>query len=320
MTSNQPPKEPESPSAEEVWDIEDRGFVAPQYGLHGKGTGNKGPRTSVYVVDASPIMAIRRCRSNEIEKAKEDAFYKSPMNPFEVLDFLCKPKRNTMLLTHTVLKELLHNDGVCFGLADHDEKLSLSVSPTASRYPAQRQFAKWMRDHQSDIRLYRSVDDMLSAGEFDVAKGGIVIVDDKAFEDPPLNELGLYPAPPRNAGEKSILTMADMIANRYHSIGGKGYCVIGDDKDLMAPINNLGLEHLGQRTPKVFPLAVVMAALSRNGLWNPEKDTAMQRMLADQNKVLSKSVSDQLGNRVSSLSQYFTLSPEEQRSASDRER
>ena len=293
---------------------------APHLGILGgeQWAGKKAGRVSVFVLDSTPIIQMREGKARQIEAAQQQqSVPASQFDPFSILNYLSKSGQNTLILTHTVLRELMRNGAQSYGIGQTpDGTLALNTDSGRfdPKFKAARLFVDWLDAHKDQIRLYPSTQAMLDAGEFDQAKGGIVIVDDPQFRSKrarseyPRN--GTYSTTPPNAGEASIITLCDQIERHYDAQMGKGFAVIGMDKDLRAPINNLGLEHPGARTPKVFNLKITMSALCRANIVNPDLEAEMYELLCRKND--PKRSPDMLdGNdrsRITTLIKHFTRS------------
>lgn len=251
-----------------------KGLSAPHLGIANT---SKGPRRSIFVMDAQPIIQIREA-CNKMKMGNN-----TPFHPTDIMNILSEPNKRTLVLTHTVLRELMRSDNEkekrSFGLS-RDEKgdLGFHVSKDTLGYAGPRWLHDLLNANHEHLRCYDSVESMLEAGEFEQQRGGMVIVDDSSFSGhQPINHEGIYPAPKgedgspiTDMGEKSIVQMAHMIDDYYDVSkdrpNGVGYAIIGMDKDLLKPIHDLSISRVNKRHPKTFNLKTLIGVLHENNL------------------------------------------------------
>jgi len=304
------PKDLFLPPAFSVADVDHEGILAPHLGIglahHDQTT--HGSRVAVSVVDAAAIVQIREavkrhCTTQGPSGRKQSA---EGLDPFTILDYLSEkgsPSGNrTLVLTHTVLRELLRNDDTqnpqadgshreSFGLrARQNEPATLDTSQRMRHSPAQL-FMDWLHHKQNAIRIYPSLKEMLGAGEFNAAKGGIVIVDDPAFraidglpQHYPVD--GKYPPTPQHAGERSIHALCEAVGDYYatHYQTGKAFPIVGMDTELRQLGHELPHNHPGMAHPEAFSLNMIVSAMRQNGLLSTAQEESYYGMLTRGNE------------------------------------
>lgn len=274
-----------------------RGLYAPQLG----NSFAKGHRARVFVLDSSPLIQIREAVVGMEKKAKKaeesGTVFEPPFDPFAILDHLASREHSTLVIPHTVFKEIQYTHrpppGQHFGLSrTKNGSIELMIDPKRfNDYKGARYFSHWLKEKQDqgELRCYDSIDTMLQAGEFDHAQGGIVIVDDPSMPGyQPITKSGQYPPlAEKNLGESAIIAMAEKIHQHYTQPGdpcrGVGYSIIGTDHALRRSINNLGLQHPGERVPKSFSTKILITALCRSNMFNPELEVNMMEWLCRKN-------------------------------------
>lgn len=162
---------------------------APQLGM----TATNAPKPLVSVIDSSMLFSLFAANGYALS---EDHEY----DPMQWLHQLSTPPR-TMVIPRTVLQELYVKNGKSYGIY-HDPETNESgfvIPERTVKNSGARRFRQFLLDAEANgtFRYFPSTAELLSSGELDAAKGGVIIVDSADKKVEAVNASGTYNALPK---------------------------------------------------------------------------------------------------------------------------